>query len=49
MIGNDFEHNFWTQLAACHPFPVIIVLNQPIVRQREKPAWWLDPAKRDWN
>ena len=28
-----------TQLAACRRSPVIIVLNQPIVRQGEKPAW----------
>ena len=39
VIGNDFEHNLCTQLAACRHFPVVIVLNQPIALQGEKPAW----------
>ena len=33
------------QLDACRRFPVVIVLNQSIARQGEKPAWWLAPAK----
>ena len=38
-------HWLCTQLAACRRFPVVIVLNQPIAHQGEKPAWWLAPAK----